>query len=109
MRRATEKPRNPENTANAEETAVLTAFAEALAKNEAPKPQTKTNADGSQTYFAPIVLGNPLCLQCHGEVGKEVAPDTLAAIQQLYPQDKATGYQIGDLRGLWRITFPITN
>jgi hypothetical protein len=106
LRRATEKPRNPKGAADETEKAMLAAFAEALAKKEAPKPQIVTNADGSQTFFAPIVLGNPLCLQCHGEVGRDVTPETLAAIQKRYPEDKATGYKLGDLRGLWRVTFP---
>ena len=84
----------------------LEAFMAALAKGEAPKPQVITNADGIRDFLAPIVLGNPLCLQCHGTPGKDIAPETLAAIQKLYPDDKATGFKLGDLRGLWRITFP---
>jgi len=106
LRRASTKPRNPKNTADDVEKKVLAAFAEAMAKKEAPKPQTITNADGSASFFAPIVLGNPLCLQCHGAPEKDIAPETLAAIQKLYPEDKATGFELGDLRGLWRVTFP---
>ena len=88
LRRATTKPRNPKNAADDAETAVLAAFADAMAKKEAPKPQTITNADGSTSFLAPI------------------APETLAAIQKLYPEDKATGFKLSDLRGLWSITFP---
>ncbi len=51
------------------------------------------------------MLGNPLCLQCHGTPNQDIAPETLAAIQKLYPGDKATGFKLGDLRGLWRVTF----
>ena len=71
------------------EKAVLETFAAALAKNEVPKPQTISNQDGSKSFFAPIVLANPLCLQCHGTPEKDVASDTLSAIQKLYPDDKA--------------------
>ena len=106
LRRATSQPRNPKNAADDVEKAVLATFAAALAKTEVPKPQTITNDDGSVSFFAPIVLANPLCLQCHGTPEKDVAPDTLAAIQKLYPDDKATGFKLGDLRGLWRVTFP---
>jgi hypothetical protein len=105
LRRATAKARNPKNAADDAETAVLAAFAEAMAKNEAPKPQVITNANGSRSFIAPIVLGNPLCLQCHGTPNQDIAPETLAAIQKLYPEDQATGYKLGDLRGLWRVTF----
>jgi hypothetical protein len=104
--RATHKPRNPKNAADEVEKAALEAFGAALAKKEAPKAQIITNADGSRTFLAPIVLGNPLCLQCHGTPNQDIAPETLAAIQKLYPDDKATGFKLGDLRGLWRITFP---
>lgn len=106
LRRATHKPRNPKNAADEVEKAALEAFLAALAKKEAPKPQVLTNADGSRSFLAPIVLGNPLCLQCHGIPGKDIAPETLAEIQKLYPDDKATGFQLGDLRGLWRVNFP---
>lgn len=107
LRRATLKPRNPKNAADEVEKAALESFGSALAKNEAPKPQVITNADGSTSFLAPIVLGNPLCLQCHGTPNQDIASETLAAIQTLYPDDKATGFTLGDLRGLWRITFPV--
>jgi hypothetical protein len=106
LRRATHKPRNPKNAADEVEKAALEAFGAALAKKEAPKAQIITNADGSRTFLAPIVLGIPLCLQCHGTPNQDIAPETFAAIQKLYPNDKATGFELGDLRGLWRITFP---
>ncbi len=106
LRRATHKPRNQQNAADDAEKAVLEVFAAALAKKEVPKPQTITNVDGSTSFLAPIVLGNPLCLQCHGTPNQDIAPETLAAIQKLYPDDKAIGFKLGDLRGLWRVTFP---
>jgi hypothetical protein len=106
LRRASHRPRNPKNAADAVERAALQAFLAALAKGEAPKPQVVANADGSRSFLAPIVLANPLCLQCHGDPRKEIAPETLAAIQQRYPDDRAIGFKLGDLRGLWRVTFP---
>lgn len=106
LRRATNKPRNPKNAADEVEKAALEVFLAALENQETPNPQVITNADGSRDFLAPIVLGNPLCLQCHGAPSKDIGPETLAAIQKLYPDDKATGFQLGDLRGIWRITFP---
>jgi hypothetical protein len=29
----------------------------------------------------------------------------LTAIRKLYPEDRATGYKTGDLRGAWAVTF----
>ena len=104
--RATHRPRNPKNSADGVEQAALESFLDALVKGDTPKPQVVTNADGSRSFLAPIVLANPLCLQCHGDPRKDIAPETLAAIQKRYPSDQATGFKLGDLRGLWRITFP---
>jgi hypothetical protein len=106
LRRATAKPRNPKNAADEVEKTALEAFMVALAQKETPKPQLISNADGSTSFLAPIVLGNPLCLKCHGTPNQDVDAATLAAIQKQYPDDKATGYKLGDLRGLWRVTFP---
>ena len=106
LRRASARPRNPKNAADTREQQVLAAFAEAMARKEAPKPQTQREPDGSATFFAPIVLANPLCLQCHGKPGQDVAAGTLSAIRAKYPEDQATGYALGELRGLWRVTFP---
>ncbi len=53
-------------------------------------------------YVEPIVM-QPLCLQCHGSA---LAPETAAAIAARYPADQATGYQAGDVRGLFWVTYP---
>jgi hypothetical protein len=38
----------------------------------------------------------PLCLTCHGTA---IEPRLQAELTALYPQDLATGYQAGELRG----------
>ena len=38
----------------------------------------------------------PLCLACHGQ---EIAPPVAEKLAELYPGDKATGFEEGDLRG----------
>ena len=45
----------------------------------------------------PIRAGG-LCLACHGP-RETIEAETLARIDALYPQDAATGYAAGDLRG----------
>jgi len=104
LRRASDKPRNPKNAANDAEKVLLAAFAAGIDRNEPPQPQIVSNPDKSTTWFAPIVISNPLCLQCHGVPDRDITPATLTAIQKLYPNDKATGYKAGDLRGLWSVT-----
>jgi hypothetical protein len=50
-----------------------------------------------------------MCLNCHGEPDKDIKPENLALIRRLYPQDQATGFQLGELRGAWRIDFPASS
>lgn len=103
LRRVSHKARNPKNKADAAELEILNAFRETLKAGKAPEPQVRKNADGSEAFFAPIVLANPLCLKCHGAPGNDIDTDTLSALRKLYPQDEATGFQLGELRGMWRI------
>ena len=42
-----------------------------------------------------------LCLGCHG---KSIAPEVKAKLAELYPEDKATGFSEGDLRGAFVVT-----
>ena len=37
-----------------------------------------------------------ICLTCHGE---NLAQPVIDALQQYYPDDMATGYQLGQVRG----------
>ena len=56
-------------------------------------------------YYKAIPLGMPTCLLCHGNPQTEIAPEVQQVISSKYPEDKATGYTMGELRGLWKITF----
>lgn len=55
-------------------------------------------------YYKPIAIGMPTCLQCHGGTS-DIAQETMDVIKLNYPNDKAVGYQTGDLRGMWKIEF----
>ncbi len=107
IRRVTHKPRNPADRADDLELVVLKQFQAALATTNPPPPVVTNFNEATATFFAPIVLNNELCLKCHGQPGTEVAPENLAVIQRLYPGDEATGFKLGDLRGAWRVDFPL--
>jgi hypothetical protein len=49
-------------------------------------------------YLEPIMTGMPLCLQCHGE---EIEGPVLSKILELYPNDEARGFKLGDFRGVF--------
>lgn len=108
LKRVTHKARNPAGKASEAELAVLKSFTSALTATTNPPPPFATNlVAGQATFFAPIVIANELCLKCHGEPGKDISAVHLAVIKQHYPQDEATGFQLGQLRGAWRIDFPL--
>lgn len=54
-------------------------------------------------YVEPIYL-QPMCATCHGT---NVDPELLATIRAHYPEDRAVGFEVGELRGLfWVILGP---
>ena len=101
IRRVTDRPRNPANQAGARDLEVMEMIREIIGKGEMPEPV----AD-DKVVWLPIRVAMPVCLTCHGDPATDIAPDTLAAIGEHYPLDRATGYSEGDLRGLWRVEFP---
>jgi len=54
-------------------------------------------AGGRVGYVEPIYL-QPMCTTCHG---KAIDPALLTHIRERYPQDRAVGYEPGELRGLF--------
>jgi hypothetical protein len=105
LKRVSERARNLENRAKAEELVLLESFRTALKTSALVAPEVRTNAAGRFVFYAPIMLNNPVCLKCHGDPERDIAADTMALIRKLYPEDRATGFKFGELRGMWRIEF----
>jgi hypothetical protein len=105
MVRLSNKPRNPNQQASGTDADVLETFLATIQNGETPKPDVELKEDGSATVRLPIVIANPLCLQCHG-TEQEIQAETLTTLKAHYPNDKATGYKINDLRGIWKIKVP---
>lgn len=103
IKRVTDKPRNPQNLANAVEAVHIETFKKQVAAGEEPAPIVTTSGKQVDFYY-PIVTNN-MCLKCHGTPGKELESTTLAKIKQLYPADMATGYGENQVRGIWSIQF----
>lgn len=109
IHRVTHKPRNPANRADTTELAVLKHFEATLSGTNLPSAVLTNLTASTVTFFAPIVLQNELCLRCHGDPIREIAPENVAVIRQLYPDDEATGFKLGQLRGAWRIDIPLAS
>lgn len=105
IRRVSHKPRNPVNAANKQELEQLETFEKSIAAKHSPVPAVHPNSRGVTTFYAPITINNPLCLQCHGDPSKEIGKDVLNLIKKKYPADKATGFALNELRGMWVIEF----
>jgi hypothetical protein len=103
LRRVSHRPRNPANRASPAELEWIESYRATLAAGG--KPQATLVTNDTITFYAPIVITNQLCLQCHGKPGEDIAPANLEVIRHLYPADEATGFGLGDVRGLWRIDF----
>jgi hypothetical protein len=98
--RASERVRNPANEPEAWLVPVLRRYA---SHPDERTPQSVRLPDGSVGYVEPIIV-QPVCLVCHGEV---IAPALSQRVSELYPRDRATGYRVGDFRGVfWAISTP---
>lgn len=100
IKRVSDKNRNPNNQANAEELKYIAQFKTELAAKKDIKPVVIEKGNKVQFYY-PIET-NTMCLQCHG---KQIKPDVQKQILKLYPKDLAVGYNESEVRGIWSITF----
>lgn len=99
--------RNPENAPVAWQKTVLEDFEARKAKGEDPQKMAYSavvESNGKKEFrFMKAIPTGGVCLNCHGAT---VQPDVLTKIKALYPDDKATGYVVGDIRGAFVVTKP---
>ncbi|HEX6316812.1 MAG TPA: DUF3365 domain-containing protein [Gemmatimonadaceae bacterium] len=106
VRRVGTRVRNPKNAPDSTEAAVLVAFAGAIAEN---RPMADTafvsrDADGNPvTRYMRAIKVQEFCTACHGPVDS-ISPAVKQVIASRYPDDRATGYRTGELRGAISVT-----
>jgi hypothetical protein len=102
------KYRNPDNAPDPWEHKVLEQFEERKANGEDPKQMAYTEVveDGGTKIFRfmKAIPTGPVCLACHGE---KIDAAVETEIQALYPDDRARGFNAGDIRGAFTITQPM--
>lgn len=109
IKRASIAYRNPADKPSELEAAILDAYAYNAENNIKNEPNIQKLQNGEVLlYTKAIQIPYSFCLSCHGEVGIDISEKTLEKIQRLYPEDKAKGHKIGDLRGMWSIKIPKT-
>lgn len=101
VKRVSDQNRNPENAADADELAYIESAKAEIDQSGKAAPKVFEKG-GKMVGYYPIIT-NAMCLQCHGEAGKDIAGETLTRIAELYPEDKAKGYGENQLRGIWVI------
>lgn len=99
LKRVTDQPRNPDNLANKSELEYIRSAKLDLSEGKEVSPSIQYINEKVTGYY-PIIT-NQLCMQCHGKEGSQIDNATLEKIKTLYPDDQATGYDIGELRGIW--------
>ncbi|MEM7257940.1 MAG: DUF3365 domain-containing protein, partial [Pseudomonadota bacterium] len=98
--RASLNNRNPDNVPSEWQKLVLEDFDKRAANGEDIVPMASVsvvdNNGKKQLRFMKAVPTEGVCLACHGQ---QIAPDVQASLDNLYPEDKATGYSAGQVRG----------
>lgn len=92
--RTSHRLRNPKN---APEAWMETFLEEYLSNPEDTSPRAVRLDDDRIGYVEPIRV-MALCLTCHGQ---EIDDSVRKQLSYLYPEDRATGFSTGDLRGLF--------
>jgi hypothetical protein len=105
LSRVSTRNRNPANVPNEWQKAVLNSFeTRKLAGEDASAltwHEVAQTDNGPEFRFMKAIPTGALCLQCHGT---EIAPPVAEKLAELYPDDQATGFSQGDLRGAFVVT-----
>ncbi len=98
------KVRNPNNAATEWQKLQLEAMARQPVKDGKPVEVWQVSeAKGEPGFkYMSAIPTQQMCLGCHG---KNIEPDVQAKLDELYPEDQATGFSEGDLRGAFVISW----
>lgn len=105
LARVSMRNRNPDNAPNPWQKAVLESFDSLLADGADPGTlewhEIAASDGGHEFRYMKAIPTAGLCLACHGTT---LAGPVAAKLAELYPDDKATGFSEGDLRGAFVVT-----
>ncbi|MCR9145008.1 MAG: DUF3365 domain-containing protein [bacterium] len=96
VRRVSDRPRNSANAPDGFEAKILEQWLGDLAAGRELQAVVRETDEGLRV-MKPI-RAQGMCLACHGQAGA-IEAATRARLRSLYPEDRALGYQAGDLRG----------
>lgn len=102
LRQVSTKYRNPDNKPDEYEAKILAMMAE-NPEQWKDRDWTEKVVDGDHAtirYMRPLFV-TEACMTCHGD-----PEDVPALVKEKYPDDLATGYKVGDLRGAVSVLWP---
>jgi hypothetical protein len=98
------KTRNPLNAPDPWELSVLEQFEHRKAEGEALKTIEYSEIvqhNGNKVFrYMKAIPTDDVCLMCHG---KQIPENLSAELEKLYPDDQATGFSKGDIRGAFTV------
>lgn len=92
------KLRSPANAPEGWVEQVMKDFEVRKANGETAQAIAHTEVRDGRFYLVKAIPTKAGCLACHGS---NVADDVKATLADLYPNDKATGFDVGDIRGVF--------
>jgi hypothetical protein len=105
VRRTSDNNRNTAAVPDNWEQARIDAFkAKVLANQTLDLEYSEQTTEGFR--YAKAQLTEGLCLMCHG---KQLADSTVKALNAFYPNDRAQGYELGEVRGIFSLLKPTSD
>jgi len=98
IKRTSLRVRNPDNTPDALEKQLLQTLAAAQQAGNTISREVTPFPD-SQRRFYKVIMVQKTCLACHGDPAA-MNENIRSQIAATYPDDQATGFKEGDLRGI---------
>jgi len=102
IKRVSLKARNHHTArTDAWERSILKQFDRNQRAGKSPISMIASRVEHGRYRFMKAQAVAPVCLLCHG---KHISPDVARALRQYYPQDRATGYKPGQVRGAFSLS-----
>lgn len=103
LKRTSFRYRNPDNAPDVAESEALLYFERAMeTEGGSPSSYVQRVSEDELRFYRPLFVGD-VCLRCHGNL-ETMDPEVVRVLSEIYPGDLATGYELGEFRGVVRVS-----